>query len=290
MNISIHELKEKIKTIESWDWYFDPEIKDYKGFLEIFQEKYPNIEVDPAIIKKLGIALINGKDTVNISQNLIAEAQGQNVAFKCTWNDKGFAGICSRRIYEHNKEAGRIWCSQVDNHCQDITEEAFNKGEFPCYESHALIDYSFGSGIFHKGSKKDQAIALKNVRDGKLALLTTREPGMNEEDRYIFAILDIEKIKDERFEEKQIEPVEVYGNKETSLKVDKRVKLRFWGFYENIGNPDNIQWSTGLFRYITDITVFNILNKLRDEYIKLGNVKQELKKVENLIRRYEKWV
>lgn len=285
MDISTKDLSEKIKSIESWEWYFSQ--NDFDDFYKEFQKLFPDIKLDSNVVKKLGIELAKGKDVSNIPTNLTSEIQGQNVAFKCTWNDKDFAGICSRKVYEYNRQAGRIWCNQSENNCQEITEEEFKNGDIPCYESNILIDYSFSSGIHHIGNKSGEAIALRNVKVGKMALLTTREPEMEEKDRYIFAIFDIENIDDRRYNGKQLEAVKIFGNKHTSIKIDKRIKLKFWDFYRNQNNPDNIQWGTGLFRYISDVIILKLLNNLKEEYVELGDVDEKIKKIEYLIKRYE---
>ena len=39
--------------------------------------------------------------------------------------------------------------------------------------------------------------------------------------------------------------------------------IYFWKYHKNPRNPDSQSWSTGLFRYVSDIAVFGIL----EEYI-----------------------
>lgn len=35
-----------------------------------------------------------------------------NIAFKCTWNDAGFKGICSQSAYDYDVSKNRVWCTK----------------------------------------------------------------------------------------------------------------------------------------------------------------------------------
>jgi hypothetical protein len=88
--MSIEEIKEKIKSIKSWSWYFEE--NEFDDFYEIFKERYPEVELDEKKIKRLGKALAQGKE---VPIDIKEEIQGNNVAFKCIYNDSGFNGRCS---------------------------------------------------------------------------------------------------------------------------------------------------------------------------------------------------
>ena len=55
----------------------------------------------------------------------------------------------------------------------------------PCYESRLFVDWKFGAGMYHNGSKKGQPIPINGVKPGDLAVVTTRFPEEKEEDRII---------------------------------------------------------------------------------------------------------
>jgi len=281
--LSIKEIVEKIKSIESWEWYFDPEIKDYGGFYEVFKTKYPNIEIDSLVIKRIGQQLIK-KGPVKLTQDVIDIVQGTNIAFKATYNDAKFRGICSKELYEYNKEH-HVWCGDETNECGEYIKKGI-KNKFPCTESVIFVDFRVDAGMYQSGDRRGQWIPMSNVKAGKVVILTTRKPDTEENERYIFGIFDIEKFDDGKSKGIQTGLANVYGNKKTSIEIDERVKLKFWDFYKNIRSPDRIEWGCGLFRYLNDELVYKILQALKKEYQKL---KLKTDKIDNLIERYKKW-
>ncbi len=209
-----------------------------------------------------------------------------SIAFKCNWNDNNYKGICSRKAYEFNQEAKHVWCIQKENECHDFIKK--NIKAFPCYESRLLLDFKFNAGIHHTGPRKGKPMAIRKVRKGKVAFLTTREPEMKEEDRYIFGIFDIDKINDERYKNKQERETTVFGNKKTSIIINNKIKLNFWDFYKN--KDKSKFWGSGLHRYISDKEVLQILSALRNEYEKLNLDGEEIKKINNLVSRFQNFI
>ena len=90
---SYNELVDKIKSLD-WKQYFDPFEKDYEGFYKLFKKNYPDVNIDLKILTKIGKALFVGKEPKGIREII----QGNNVAFKCTYNDAGFKGRCAAAI------------------------------------------------------------------------------------------------------------------------------------------------------------------------------------------------
>lgn len=222
-------------------------------------------------------------------QNQLEFKEAENIAFKCNWNDRGYKGICSKKAYEFNQEAKHVWCIQEDNPCHELIKK--NKNGFPCYESHLLIDFCFEAGANHSGQRagKSMSINTDRIREGKVAFLTTREPGMKEEDRYIFGVLDINKIENKKDKNEQEDPTRIFGDEKTSIVINEKVKLNFWDFHKN--NTSNICyekfWAEKLHRFISDEEALKILSALRDEYKKLNLDIEEIRKINNLIDRFE---
>jgi len=203
----------------------------------------------------------------------------EHVAIKCTYNNGdegiyvGFNGTCSESVIKYNIESGRVWCSQKDCECREYYDAGF-KGERPkpskelCYESVLFRDWSYGAGWFHTGQKAGTPMHLKNVGEGKIAILTTRFPYDEEIDRRIVGLFKIGEVKDKE-------------DKETWLIANRRFRVRlpmeeaqelcFWDYYSTEGGA---KWGTGLARYLTNEQVSRILFDLkataRDEKAREG--------------------
>jgi len=212
----------------------------------------------------------------------------ENFAFKCAFNNSNFNGRCSQQLCEHNWRNGGPWCKNKEN-------KACRSGEhFPCMESKIWKDFSFGAGSYHKGDKKGEKKSIINAKIGKLGFLTTVEPVRNknnefqkgnEKDRYIFGILDIIKLgKNEDALEKGKDNL-IFGNKETSVKINSMVKVKFWDFHENENakTEDNKKdkWGSGRFRKLSDYEALELLNTIRNRYLEEG---LNANKIDNLIK------
>lgn len=188
-----------------------------------------------------------------------------NVAFKCTYHDggrarggfEGFEGTCSDDNIRHNIRAGRSWCSHEDCRCKQFYDGGFRgkRPKLPCYESVIFTKWQFGAGYYNYGARAGSAIPITGVKEGKVALLTTRRPtDTQEKDRLVFGILKIKEIKPDHADQGTL----VVGDRRWSLRLLSDVELRLWMFKR--GDPD---WRTGLFRYVSDQEVCDLLHALR---------------------------
>jgi len=186
-----------------------------------------------------------------------------NVAFKCTYHDGGlardgfggFEGTCSNENIRHNVRAGRSWCSHEECKCRQFSDADFRgrRPRFPCYESEVFTKWQFGSGYYSRGNRAGSTIPMTGAQRGKVALLTTRRSDhTHERDRVVFGIL---KIKD--IEPQESWGVVVRGDRKWSLRLPEDVDLKLWMFKR--GDPD---WRMGLFRYVTDREVCDLLHTL----------------------------
>jgi len=213
-----------------------------------------------------------------------------NLAFKCTYNDNEYSGVCSDAIYKLNVEAGRIWCKDPNNDCRKFEAKEVSPSDYPCYESTLFLNWAFGAGIKRGEKYYGVPFSIKKARPDQLAFLTTRTPFQNEEDRYIFGFLHMKRIGNKpdltgRKEEMAISEF-VSGDPETSLKFNPEVKLRFWDYYQNPNRKDYIKWGSGLFRYLSDKTVLGILISLKKKY-KLINDDNAKRIIKFQISRYK---
>lgn len=135
-----------------------------------------------------------------------------------------------------------------------------------CYESRALIDCNFGAGWDHGPNGEPlNPRKIQSVKTGKIALLTTIPKPLeydkvipNALDRILVGAFEIVKIKEDPGQETFI-----YGDSTTLLDDMTVYNIHFWDHHSNPRNPASKQWSTGLFRYVSDIAVLGIL----EEYI-----------------------
>ena len=198
-----------------------------------------------------------------------------NIVFKCNWNDKGWKGTCSRRARDFNVSKNHPWCVDKLNTCEGGIGK--KKEGYPCNESYLFVNFQVNPGSYLKGKKRTEEKHIRGASKGKLAFLTTIGPGDKEKDRYFIGIFDIEKIEDER---------EVYGNKETSIIITPKIKVKFWKYYKN--KDGSIMWGPRQ-RYFDDKNALKILLDLNKKYNKVSGFAKEKKNLDMLIERYKKW-
>jgi hypothetical protein len=194
---------------------------------------------------------------------------GRNIAIKCSYNNGGegelvgFDGTCSEEIIKWNIEKGRVWCTQKECGCRKYYDRGF-KGKrptYPCLESELFHLWKFGAGTWHRGKRAGKPIHLSDVDVGKIAILTTRFPGDEEEDRKVIGFFKIAKVSNQ-------------PNKETTVFAEKRFRARlpieeakelyFWAYYHNQVGTSHARWGPGLVRYLEDEIVLRILTDLKE--------------------------
>jgi hypothetical protein len=189
-----------------------------------------------------------------------------NIAFKVTYNDKNWNGLCSSNIADYNFK-NRTWCkiqSGFRDNCQGKhwANKVIKKGEFPCMDAGALsnTDPKFYAGHFHGPKHDNEPIRALNIKQGKLAVFTSREPGEPESERFIFFIGIINYIEEVR---QNGEKFEIYHcDPKTGLYFEKSYYPKFWKYYRNPNNPQKFGWNTGLFRYLNDKQMIDILESI----------------------------
>lgn len=223
-------------------------------------------------------------------RKIVSEIIQGNIAFKCTFNDNGYRGVCSDEVYRYNTNAGRVWCTDQNNRCREFINKEVTEKCFPCYESALFLNWSFGTGIARREKHYGKPFPIKKAYPGKLAFLTTRDSHQEEEDRYIFGFLHIKDISQLRDPTGPVDEIVrstfVIGDPENSLAFRPGIRPRFWNYYENPKSRTTIQWRTGLFRYISDKTVLEMLRDLKEEYTGLRD-QSALKIIDFQISRYE---
>lgn len=188
-----------------------------------------------------------------------------NVAFKCTYNDginlaeepkgAGFYGRCSGENIINNIRSGRVWCSQPENPCRQYFDSGFRNSNipglaFPCNESVLLRDFSFDSGTYHHGDRAGEPQYMRQTRPENITILTTRALRGTQFDWFVFGFVYIDDVEDDKV---------IHGNKDLSVILSPEEWLPFWAFKPLDGKQ---KWASGLFRYLSDESVFRILEAI----------------------------
>ena len=226
-----------------------------------------------------------------LPQNVIKEPLSSkskkdgNIAFKVTYTDSNWSGVCSPNVASYNFRH-RTWCGiQADFaiNCQDI--EYSNSNELttdfiPCHDCIAQKELVFYAGHYHGEKHDNEPIQCLDAKVGKFAIFTSREIGEPENERFIFAIGQMN----------YFEPVNDGNNDYELFHCDKSTALvfntnrpKYWKYYSNANNPDRIAWNTGLFRYLDDDLVGNLLRDIIETNRYPNKVKEKAKFLLNQI-------
>ena len=219
-----------------------------------------------------------------------------NIAFKCNFCDGGsseesvgFKGVCSDETIKYNINVGKhIWCSKKENMCYkylkgevsredicafyDTTKAEFGKSV--CYESQMLGIWKAGVGITQGSEEKGKPAALRNVKANSLAVLTTKFPHAEDEERFIFAIYLIEASYEG--DSKDAGYVGANPKYRMQFSPEEARQLKFWDYYFNPQKPEKIFLRVGQHRYLTDAQSAQILKKVCE--IKKGTPEEDLSK------------
>jgi CHAT domain-containing protein len=118
---------------------------------------------------------------VNARHRRIKKGEDGNVAFKVTYVDRNWSGVCSREGYAANLADGRIWCNiqgESGYDCQDGGD--VDEDTYPCLDSVALKLLRFSPGMAHGENVSDTPKMCLNAKVGKLVLFTSRKSGKGE--------------------------------------------------------------------------------------------------------------
>ncbi|MBE7639091.1 hypothetical protein GUB10_01990 [Salegentibacter sp. BLCTC] len=184
-----------------------------------------------------------------------------NVAFKVTYTDSNWSGVCSPKMAAHNFKY-RTWCSvqsDFDVNCQHPVYKMpgnLNKEMYPCTDCIAQKELMFYPGHYHSNDRDNEPISYLYIQEGKMALFTSKEPNSDESERFIFAVGQITKI--ENVQDVNGSYDRFHCDKETAI-IFKRNRLKFWNYYTNENAPSRAAWNSLLFRYLDDDIVGEVL-------------------------------
>ena len=196
-----------------------------------------------------------------------------NLAFKCNFcnggcsNDCiGYKGVCSDDQIGYNIEVRHhSWCSNAKSPCRKYVDGKITREElddintgtgFVCYESRMLTAWTAAAGEDldeENGISKGRRI--QDASSNSLAVLTTRYPNTEEDDRIIFGVF----VTGEAIEgdEDNAGYVVAKDGYTIELTPDEAKQMKFWHYYKN--SDGGIRWSQRLYRYLKDSACARIL-------------------------------
>jgi hypothetical protein len=197
----------------------------------------------------------------------------QNIMFQCSYNNggrgiyTGFDGTCSDEIIKWNIKKEHKWCKDKNCECMQYYKNGF-KGKHPfspCYESRLFSEWRYGAGwnLTRNGPRH-----INKTGIGKIAIITTLFPNDKEKDRKIVGIFKIGNIENDT--ETMICADEYFRIK---LPEEEAKELYFWDYYKS-ENSDDFKLGQGLFKYITDMQVTQILKDISET---IKNEKEKIK-------------
>ncbi len=169
-------------------------------------------------------------------------------------NSFGYKGLCSDEYHKLHKQTGDApWCASRKNQCRDWQGAAPDNHEYPCLESHLLIDWRLGSP--KDGANDAPSHRISGDREGSIALLTTVLPGETEKERRVFAIFKINNPE-------QVSPGEIVADQMLRLEIMKNEPLFFWDTYHKDQKNDEIpKWGSVFYRNVSHDQIQVFLKK-----------------------------
>ena len=218
------------------------------------------------------------------------KSSDNNLAFKCNFCDGGcgencigYKGVCSDGQIRCNIEVKHhSWCSNSGSACSkylngEITREELDaqnaSGNFVCYESRMLTAWTAAAGEDLNETGTQQGRRIQDASSDSLAVLTTRSPEAEEDERVIFAVF----ITGQAVEGNELFAGYVVAKDDYKIELtpEEAKKMQFWHYYKN--TDGGIRWSQGLYRYLKDTAAARILADIVE--LKTGSDKEHAQKV-----------
>lgn len=220
----------------------------------------------------------------NSNTYIIGSQKDGNIAIKCNFcdggsnaNHIGFSGVCSDQNIKRNIEIeNKVWCNNERCPCyryykgrinrQELTNIMATRNELVCYESTMLSDWMTQAGLKEDGETKHFGPTL---HEGAVCVFTTRLPNMDEKERFIFGLFIIDKM----FNGNAAKAGYVKCNTKYHIELtpDEAKQIKFWNYYRNKNIPEQERWGTGLYRFMSNQGILNMLSDLiaiRDDSFK----------------------
>ena len=135
-----------------------------------------------------------------------------------------------------------------------------------------FTDWNVSAGTIKSGKNAGKPNKPIRLNYNSACLLTARESGKSERERYIIGIYMV----NEDFIGKQCEDGFIPSHSKYKIRLSQKEseKMLFWNYYINEKYPRNITWNSGKYRYLDNICIAQILKDL--SALKNGLKEQEL--------------
>ena len=200
-----------------------------------------------------------------------------NIVFKCNYCDGGsskkhigYMGACSYDTIRYNIEVAKhSWCNDPECPCNQYyygeldghaLDELCAGGGFTCYESKMLKEWTASAGTYLTKDRKMEPKKIRNVQVNSLAVLTTRMPYAQEEERFIFGVF----LVDDADEGNNVNEGFVRSDSQYRIELspEEAKQLLFWNYHANDTKPERAVWGQGLYRYTNNIEAVQILRDI----------------------------
>jgi hypothetical protein len=111
---------------------------------------------------------------------------------------------------------------------------AGRRPESPCYESRLFSEWKFSTGWYHHGARKGSPIKAYKVREGDVAVFTTRFPGNDEVNRSVVGLFLIRKAVNA---EEGATTLYADSRLRVRLPLDEAKALKFWDLLHHLKPP-----------------------------------------------------
>ena len=229
----------------------------YDNLVEIAN---PDSEIQQRALERLAAEIQNAEAGIRngLERREAGKREDGNVAFKYSWNDSGYKGICSDAVYKINRKSARTQCGR--SNCRDYVGKPPPVDEC-CYECQVLRVYKFGAGWDHdENNVPVRPRHIRDVRKGRIAILTSIPHWAKR--RLVIGAFQITVVKDDSRSETYL-----YGDEATALDDMLDYEIEFWRYHKNPDKPESQAWGQGLFRYISHVAVLGLLEEYRQPRI-----------------------
>ena len=123
-----------------------------------------------------------------------------------------------------------------------------------------FTDWKISTGTIKSGVNKGKINKLIRVHQNSVCLITSREAGRPEKERYIKGFYMVE----ENFIGRLCEDGFIPAHPEYRIKLteEESKKMPFWKYYINTKYPNNMTWNSGGYRYFDNIWMAQILKDM----------------------------
>lgn len=121
-------------------------------------------------------------------------------------------------------------------------------------------DWKIFTGTIKSGVNKGKINKLIRVHQNSACIITTKDAGASEKDRYIIGMYMV----DENFIGRLCEDGYIPAHSKYKLKLTKKEskEIPFWKYYINNKYQDSMTWNSGRYRYFDNIWMAQILKDL----------------------------